>query len=531
MNGLSLIRTWVAAALAAAVLYFCFFSRLDAFGVIGPDEPRYASIARAMAETGDWVTPRLDGKPWFEKPVFYYWSAAAAFRLFGVSESSARLPSAVSATLAALALAGLAWRTYGAGTAWAVLLIFPTCAGVFAFARAGTTDMPFSAALALAMVAAFHTVCDDEKSPQRLRQFLFGALLGMAALAKGPAAIVLAGGSVGLWALATGRWKQAWRLAHPLAVIAFCAVTLPWYVLCAMRNPEFLSVFLLSHNVDRFLTPVFQHEQPLWFYGPILLLGLLPWSALLVGVARDAATAGREKRWKGSHGFFFACWAIFPIVFFSLSKSKLPGYVLPVFAPLALLMARSVTRAIEQKDGFAQWLMEWTGVTLLMLTGSAGYWLSKFPAQLEAMTRLEIAAGIVAVLIAGLFVSGLAWARKFWPALILAAVLMAGLIELVNQRFVPALDKQISPRAAARVIQAQGNVAAGVTVYRLHRAWHYGLNFYMHREVPAWQPGSAARGPELVVTSAAGAKELEAAGVRFRVIERVSRQAVVVGVE
>ena len=116
--------------------------------MIGPDEPRYASIARAMAETGDWVTPRLDGQPWFEKPVLYYWGAAAAFRLFGVNDFSARLPSAIFATLAALALAWLARKIYGSGTAWAVLLIFPTCVGVFAFARAGTTDMPFSASLA-----------------------------------------------------------------------------------------------------------------------------------------------------------------------------------------------------------------------------------------------------------------------------------------------------------------------------------------------------------------------------------------------
>jgi 4-amino-4-deoxy-L-arabinose transferase-like glycosyltransferase len=531
VNGLSPTRTWAAAALAAAVLYFCFFSRAGAFGLIGPDEPRYASIARAMLETGDWVTPRLDGQPWLEKPILYYWSAAAAFRLFGVNDFSARLPSAVLATLAALALVWLARKIYGAETAWAVLLIFPTCVGVFAFARAGATDMPFSASLALAMVAAYRALGDGRQPPRRDWQILFGALLGVAALAKGPAAIVLAGGSAGLWALATRRWKQAWRLAHPLVVLAFCAVALPWYALCATRNPEFLSVFLLSHNVERFLTPVFQHEQPFWFYGPILLLGLLPWSALLAGAARDALALWREKKLSESPEFFFACWAVFPLVFFSVSRSKLPGYILPVFAPLALLLARSLTRAIEQNDSFAQWQMEWTGVTFLVLAGVTGYRLSRLPSQMDAMSGSELAVWITAIMTVGLVVSGLGWARKYRASLTLAAVLMAGLIEGVNLRIAPLIDHEVSPRAAARAIQKEARAGENVAVYHLHRAWHYGLNYYLRRELPAWQPGSEAARPGLVVTSATGIRELETAGVKFRVIARVAQLALIVRVE
>lgn len=517
--------------IAAAVLYLCFFSHAGAFGVIGPDEPRYASIARSMMESGDWVTPRLDGQPWFEKPVLYYWGAAAAFQIFGVSEFSARLPSAVLAALAALALAWLARRIYGAGTAWAVLLIFPTCVGVFAFARAGTTDMPFSASLALAMLAAFRVTEHADQPPRRHWQILFGALLGVATLAKGPAAIVLAGGSVGLWVVVTGRWKQAWRLAHPLAVIAFCAVALPWYVLCAMRNPEFLSIFLLSHNVARFLTPVFQHEQPLWFFGPILLLGLLPWSALLAGAARDAMSLWREKKLSASPAFFFACWAVFPLVFFSVSRSKLPGYILPVFAPLALLLARSLTRAIEQEDSFAQWQLEWTGMTFLVLAGVTGYRLSRLPSQLQDITGTEMAVWITGVMAIGLIVSGLGWARKYWASLTLAAVLMAGLIEAVNLRIAPLVDHDISPRAAALELQRVARTGENISVYRMHRAWHYGLNYYLHREIPAWQPAQPAARRGIVVLPAASVKELESAGLKFRVLARVAQPAVVIRVE
>src|SRR6202162_1270223 len=142
------------AVLILLTLYVCLFSLLRAFGLIGPDEPRYAWIARDMAESGDWVTPRLYGKPWLEKPVLYYWSAALCFKLFGVNEASARLPSAVFALLATLALAWLALRLGGWQTARWVVLLLPSTVGMIGFSHAASTDMPFSAMLGVAMVCA-----------------------------------------------------------------------------------------------------------------------------------------------------------------------------------------------------------------------------------------------------------------------------------------------------------------------------------------------------------------------------------------
>ena len=142
------------AVLILLTLYVCYFSHLGAFGFIGPDEPRYAWIARDMAESGDWVTPRLYGKPWFEKPVLYYWAAAVCFKLFGVNETSARLPSAVCALLATLALAWLALRLGGWQMARWVLLLLPSTVGMIGFSHAASTDMPFSAMLSIAMVCA-----------------------------------------------------------------------------------------------------------------------------------------------------------------------------------------------------------------------------------------------------------------------------------------------------------------------------------------------------------------------------------------
>src|SRR5690242_8540344 len=275
--------------LIVATLWVCYFSHLGALGFVGPDEPRYAWIARAMTETGDWVTPRLYGQPWFEKPPLYYWGAALSFKVFGVSEAAARLPSAISALLATLALAWLAWRVYGGETARWLLLLLPTTVGTIGFSHAAATDMPFSGTLTIAMVCAAGVLglTRNENSPILARTpwlalILFGFFLGLAVLAKGPAAIILSGGAVFFWALFTKRWRDAFRLLHPIAIVSFCATALPWYILCARRNPDFFRVFIIEHNFNRFLTPEFHHIQPFWYYGPVLLIAFVPWTPLLL---------------------------------------------------------------------------------------------------------------------------------------------------------------------------------------------------------------------------------------------------------
>ncbi len=277
------------AVLIVATLYVCYFSHLGAIGFVGPDEPRYAWIARDMAETGDWVTPRLYGKPWFEKPPLFYWGAALSFKLFGVSEAAARLPSAISALLATLALAWLALRLYGAETARWLLLLLPTTVGMIGFSHAAATDMPFSGMLTIAMVCAAVVLglTRNENSPilprtPWLALILFGFFLGLAVLAKGPAAIILCGGAVFFWALFTKRWRDAFRLFHLAAIAAFCLTALPWYILCARRNPDFFRIFIIEHNFKRFFTPEFQHIQPLWFYIPVVLVAFMPWTVPLV---------------------------------------------------------------------------------------------------------------------------------------------------------------------------------------------------------------------------------------------------------
>ena len=188
-----------------------------------------------MVETGDWITPRLYGKPWFEKPVLYYWGAALSFKLFGVSDAAARLPSAASALLATLAMAWLGLRVCGAETARWLLLLLPTTVGMIGFSHAAATDMPFAAALTIAMVLAARLLGLFPVSSSSSDSFislassisctslLFGFFLGLAVLAKGPAAIILSGGGVLLWAIFTKRWRDAFRCLHLIAIAAFAS--------------------------------------------------------------------------------------------------------------------------------------------------------------------------------------------------------------------------------------------------------------------------------------------------------------------
>src|SRR4029077_20015884 len=243
-------NVWLALSSAVAITV-CLFGQLGAIGLVGPDEPRYAWIARAMAETGDWVTPRLFGQPWFEKPVLYYWAAAVGFLLHLPNEWAARLPSAFAALAAALAIAWLARKHYGGGTndlsrpALLAPLIFSTSVAAIGFARSASPDMLFSASITLAMASAAcvfrssGTLSGVDVAPLRSRGdalplAFFGAFLGVAVLAKGPAAMALSGGAIGLWALATKRWRIALRVVHPLGIAVFSLVALPWYVLCAV---------------------------------------------------------------------------------------------------------------------------------------------------------------------------------------------------------------------------------------------------------------------------------------------------------
>ena len=474
------------APLVFVVLYVCLFSGLGAIGLVGPDEPRYAAIARAMAETHDWVTPRLWGTPWFEKPVLYYWFAGMAMRLLGVSEFAARLPSALAALLAVVAVAWTALRSYGVGASWYSLLMLSTSAGMIGFSRAASPDMLFAGLLTGAMAVASEML--QKPSPGPIQRIAFGFFLGAAVLAKGPAAVILAGGSTLLWAALSRQWRAPFRFLHPLVIATFCATALPWYILCSLRNPDFLRVFIWQHNFERYLTPVFEHRQPFWFYGPILILAVFPWVLFSLCIIPGAVKSLRNKSYFDSPGVFLACWAAFPILFFSLSQSKLPGYILPTVPPLLVLMGNWISHSTQDKTKTALRALGWTGALLL---------LPAIPISLEMIkgirtlvwTEYAVASGVLFMF--GVIIVFLSL-RKFPAAAVVALVLMvASTVEVANWVVLPRLDSRISARPLAQRLNAADPSGSDLATYELSRNWKYGLNFYYNRELPEWAPGSS----------------------------------------
>jgi len=318
--------------LLAVVCYVLFFHALGSVGFLGPDEPRYSSIAREMLLSRDFITPRLNGEPWFEKPVLMYWGAALGDAIFGTGEFGSRFPSAIAATLCVFFIYFCGRKLWGQTTGLRSALVTASSIGFLAFSRAASMDMLLSAALTMALCSFL--VANNEKGSSRRSWFCaFYAFLGFGALAKGPIAFALPGLSL-LGFLLSRRRLGEWKTWHPGCAWITAVIAGPWYIACTLANgASFPREFFLNHNFQRFTTNMFGHPHPFYFYLPVLLMLTFPWTFLLISAVR---------RRLDTNDVLLAWWIIVPMVFFSLSVSKLPGYILPVVPPIAMLCAREL---------------------------------------------------------------------------------------------------------------------------------------------------------------------------------------------
>ena len=324
------------------VFLFLFIIAFYLFGLghlplLGPDEPRYAQIAREMFLTGDLITPTLGGHTWFEKPSLLYWMIAAGFKIFGVSEWSARLGPAVCGllTIAAVACVGQKIdKTFGF---WS-LVVTATCLGLIVFSRAASFDVVITMTITWSL--AFFLLHELTKG----RVFLVGfyVFIGLSLLAKGLVGIVVPFGVVGVYYLLRRAWpdRSVWFSliwGVPLAV----AVSAIWYgPVIARYGWSFVDEFFIQHHFARYVSNKYHHPQPIYFYPAIILMLTLPWTHFFV----EALIKARRWTWRATDQIsivriFALAWLVLPIVFFSFSGSKLPGYVLPALPAAALLIA------------------------------------------------------------------------------------------------------------------------------------------------------------------------------------------------
>lgn len=326
-------------AIALGTLFF----RLGSLPLSGSDEPRYARIAQEMRAQDRWVTPILEGRPWLEKPPLYYWITIPIISILGETETAARAGSAISALVAALAILWVGSRLFSrmAGLLGAAILL--TSLGFAGFGRAASTDMPMTACLTVAL-AVVAVAAVESKLPWWKILAGYG-FLGLAILGKGPIALVLAAGIALLfWCLdERGGSLGRWHVLSGLAVTA--AVSLPWFWLVFRQNGfAFVATFFINHNLARYVSDIHHHYQPFYYYGPALLALFFPWSGFLVLLIPRAGLELRRGWRSWNRGkLFLACWIILPLAFFSLSASKLAGYILPVLPPLALLVGERLS--------------------------------------------------------------------------------------------------------------------------------------------------------------------------------------------
>ena len=319
-----------AVSLFAFTAFFLFYGLVpifggDGLGLVGADEPRYAQIAREMLFRHDYITPVLWGHPWLEKPALYYWRAMFAFVEFGVHDWSARLPSA-SFALILVALIYLHLRRFRPGSQLDAALITVSCAGIVGFARGASTDMQMAAPFCIGMLGWYAWYETDKKF------WLFDLyfFVGVATLAKGPVAPVMAGCIIFTFAALRREWSLFRRTLWIPGVILYFAMVLPWYIAVQRRNPDFLRIFFLEHNLERFATNRYMHSEPFWYYIPIMILALMPWTviamrALFDGIQQSIAEwrARRAKdhyvghsRWGDAFPEFLVLWTLFPSSFF-----------------------------------------------------------------------------------------------------------------------------------------------------------------------------------------------------------------------
>jgi 4-amino-4-deoxy-L-arabinose transferase-like glycosyltransferase len=285
-----------------------------------------------MFLSGDYITPRLQGVPWFEKPPLMYWLAGLGYAIFGVNEWSARFPSALGATICVFLVYWCGRRLWHRTAGVLAAAIMASSIGFFAFARAASMDMPLTACLTMALV--FFLIGYNDQGPNRRKWFYaFYASLGLGSLAKGPVAFALPAISLAAFLFFRGKWSE-WKTWHPRGILLGLGVALPWYVICTLANgSEFFNVFFINQNFERFTSAIHGHERPFYFFVPVLLLLTFPWTFLLI-------PAVRRRFGKNEQILFW--WAIVPFVVFSLSGSKLPGYILPMVPPISLLCAKEL---------------------------------------------------------------------------------------------------------------------------------------------------------------------------------------------
>ncbi len=525
----SALVCWELASLFAFMVFFLLYGVTpllggDGMGLVGADEPRYAQIAHEMLQKlnaahslrqqlSACVTPYLYGRPWLEKPALYYWRAMYVFKEFGVYDWAARLPSS-SFALWLVGLTYLHMRRFRPGGHLDAALITAACVGILGFSRGASTDMQLAAPISIGLLGWYAWY--ETKSKFWLIDIYF--FTAVATLAKGPVAPFLVLLIIGAFAILR---KEYWIFTKSLwwpGIALYFIIVLPWFIAVQHENPTFFQEFFLEHNLERFATNRYQHAQPIWYYLVVVLLATMPWTviamrALLDGVRlsviewrvrharsgtvlRIASGKIAESRPGDAFPEFLVLWALIPIVFFSLSESKLPGYILPSLPPITVLTGDFLFRA--RSKGLPRWVLIGHALLVAVITAAVLLlpWFVSHGMQAMPPARAAIVSGLSALSAGTLILLvvqrwGIARLR-----LATCAVLVVLLLFLygfgpfpgfqgvaASKRTIDLLDRTYSARPLAQRIAAMNPPVETVAVFNVRPQTEYGLAFYRNHEV------------------------------------------------
>ena len=404
---------WIIAFIAATIMFF----HLGAIPLLDPDEPVYAETPKEMIAFNDFLSPRIYGEYWYDKPPMYYWLVAGAFKVFGISEFSARFPTACLGIAGVLALYLYGCELFNKRAAMVGALVLATSVEYFYLGKAAVTDITLNFCLTLALLSFFTK-----------RYYLMYIFSGLATVTKGPVGFLFPGIIIFLYLAATNRLRMLKDMKIPSGIILFVITGLPWYLfMYNVHGSAFIETFLGFHNITRFTSP--EHpELVVWYYFiPVLVLGFFPWTAILLQSVWASLTQSNQNDFKTL--LFLNIWAAFIFVFFSISQTKLVSYILPMFPPLALIAGWYIDRVWAARQRNIAWAAAFFILSVLIIIGMF-FGLKQLPVLSDGIMVL---AGVVSLMVAGtlIFIGQRHIGRVFWVQVVGMTMFSMALVSML----------------------------------------------------------------------------------------------------
>ena len=339
------------------VVFFTIMFGIGGTPLLDPDEPVYAETAREMIQTGDFLSPRIFGAYWYDKPPMYYWLVALAQLIFGDNEFAARFPAALMASFTAIMVYVSTAHIFNERAGFWSALILTSCVQFFYMGKAAVTDTTLLFFMSGALLAFMHK-----------RYWLMYICMALATVTKGPIGIVMPGIIIFLYLLFMGNLREIMRMHVIRGLLLYFLITSPWYyAMYTVHGMEFINTFLGFHNVTRFTTPEHANRVTFWYYFPVIILGMFPWTGILLQSIKESLFGSRIDDMR--HLLFYHIWWGFVFIFFTLCQTKLVSYILPMFPPLTIIIGWNISRMLTKfrhNNTFYSW-MAGSGIMFLLL--------------------------------------------------------------------------------------------------------------------------------------------------------------------